>query len=75
MNINKRSQQDLLEEIKITANDLSGNLTHLSSIMNELDLVIKHRKNKLERAINLCNTEAFSIDNLAKQLMKTLAGN
>lgn len=70
MNINKQSQQDLLEEIKITTNDLSGNLTHLSSIMNELDLVIKHRKNKLERTINLCSLEACSINSLAKKLMK-----
>ena len=75
MNINKKLQQDLLEELKITANDLSGNLRYLYSIINELDLAIKHRKNKLERTINLCNLEAFSIDSLAKQLIKKFSSN
>lgn len=63
-------QQDLIDEIRITANDLSGNLLHISSIVNELDLAIKYRRTKLERAINLCKFEILSINSLAKQLIK-----
>lgn len=70
MSINKSAQQDVLEEIKITANDLSGNLVHLSSVINELDLVIKYRRTKLERTINLCNIEILSIVTLVKQLIE-----
>jgi hypothetical protein len=67
--------QELLETITLTANDLAGNIRYIEDLICKLKLDISHTLGAIERAVGVCAGEADSITSTNQQLTTNLTAN